>query len=421
MGAALDTGNMGVSALASSLVRLVLDARPGAEISFFIANRTAEPQVLETEDRRVSLNIINYRKSPKARPGEHLLTILLLGLLYRVCPSARARILKASSRLRALSEADFVGDIRGGDSFSEIYGFQRFFFGSFPSLMAILLGKRLVLLPQKYGPYKTSAGRAIARFILRRADRIMARDRASIALIHELLGPTAGSKKILFVPDIAFVMDRIEEPGARIEPVLPPETHPLVGININGLVWNGGYTRNNMFGLAMDYREFAHSLTSRLLDDPAVHILLTPHTFALPDHVESDNAACASLQSALREKYPGRVHLLTSEHDCFRMKGIIGRCDFFVGSRMHACIAALSQGIPTAGVAYSDKFRGVFDSVDMAHLVIDARTTSAAVAVDAIVQSFSNRAREALELKTRVAAIQQQVYDAFREMIPRPS
>ena len=40
---------------------------------------------------------------------------------------------------------------------------------------------------------------------------------------------------------------------------------------------------------------------------------------------------------------------------------------------MHACIAALSQGIPAFGIAYSDKFRGVFESVGAANLVADPR------------------------------------------------
>ena len=46
-------------------------------------------------------------------------------------------------------------------------------------------------------------------------------------------------------------------------------------------------------------------------------------------------------------------------------KAVIGQCDFFIGSRMHACIAALSQGVPCVGVAYSMKFAGVFDTVGM--------------------------------------------------------
>ena len=39
----------------------------------------------------------------------------------------------------------------------------------------------------------------------------------------------------------------------------------------------------------------------------------------------------------------------------------------------HSCIAALSQGIPTVGLAYSKKFSGVFGSIGVDDLVIDLR------------------------------------------------
>ena len=65
--------------------------------------------------------------------------------------------------------------------------------------------------------------------------------------------------------------------------------------------------------------------------------------------------------------------IVDREYDQHEIKGVIGMCDFFVGSRMHACIGALSQGIPCVGVAYSMKFRGVFESVGVADWVVDSR------------------------------------------------
>jgi polysaccharide pyruvyl transferase WcaK-like protein len=38
---------------------------------------------------------------------------------------------------------------------------------------------------------------------------------------------------------------------------------------------------------------------------------------------------------------------------------------------MHACIAALSQSIPAVGLAYSKKFHGVFESIELGENVAD--------------------------------------------------
>ena len=73
------------------------------------------------------------------------------------------------------------------------------------------------------------------------------------------------------------------------------------------------------------------------------------------------------------------------------MKGVIGQCDFFIGSRMHACIAALSQGVPCVGVAYSMKFAGVFESVGAGGWVVDGREVGNDEAVARILELYGQR------------------------------
>jgi len=53
------------------------------------------------------------------------------------------------------------------------------------------------------------------------------------------------------------------------------------------------------------------------------------------------------------------------------IKYILGMCDLFIGSRMHSCIAAISQCVPAIGLAYSKKFQGVFELVGMERFVAD--------------------------------------------------
>ena len=77
-------------------------------------------------------------------------------------------------------------------------------------------------------------------------------------------------------------------------------------------------------------------------------------------------------------------------------------CVFFIGSRMHACIAALSQGVSAGAVAYSRKFKGMFDSVGVGEVVVDARTTSADAAIDKIMKTFDERVMVLSTLSKRV-------------------
>jgi polysaccharide pyruvyl transferase WcaK-like protein len=72
-------------------------------------------------------------------------------------------------------------------------------------------------------------------------------------------------------------------------------------------------------------------------------------------------------------------------------KWLVGRCEWFCGARMHACIAALSQGIATAMIAYSDKSLGVFESVGSGDTVFDGRELEAKALLDGIVATVERR------------------------------
>ena len=72
----------------------------------------------------------------------------------------------------------------------------------------------------------------------------------------------------------------------------------------------------------------------------------------------------------LHDKYHGSLGYLSGVYDQSEIKHIIGQCDFFIGSRMHACIGAVSQNIASVSIAYSNKFRGVMETVGMDEYVI---------------------------------------------------
>jgi polysaccharide pyruvyl transferase WcaK-like protein len=423
MGAHFTTGNMGVSALAASLVKLILIARPDASITFFIAERSSKPQEIELSGEKIIIQVANTRLSPRAGFGEHILVQFLLALLYKVIPVGvfRNMIVKHNSRLRVIARADFIGDVRGGDSFSDIYGMSRFILGSIPSIITFLMGKKLVLLPQTYGPYKSRISRKVARYILSHAHIILSRDRESMDIVKEILGKKNGNKQIIFCPDVAFALDSIAPKDGDIQPFINTgKDNPVIGLNINGLLYNGGYTRNNMFNLRIDYKLFVHKLSEAFLKKTNANLLLIPHTFAAHGHVESDPDACAEVFTALAPVYKGRIQMIAGEYDQHAIKGIVGRCDFFIGSRMHACIAALSQKIPTAAVAYSKKFKGVFDSIDVGNFVIDAREAETQEAINKIIAMFEDRTRIEKILQIQIEAVQQQQLKIFQEIVEPP-
>ena len=420
LGVSFDSGNMGVSALAASLIKIIRQVRIDADISFFIGNRSSEPQYVDAPDGQIQINIVNYRLNPKAQLHKNILWIFIIACLQYLIPynPLKKMLIKSSHELSALNNSDFIGDIHGGDGLSDIYGLQRFIMGTLPDIIILLLGKRLILLPQTYGPYKSFLSQKIVRYVFKRAACIISRDKEGVEVVKKVIDAENKGINIHFCPDVAFLLDAARPGKIDIEPPVISDTDlPLIGLNVNGLLYNGGYTRDNMFGLKYDYKIFVHNLVKRLMKDTDAHILLIPHTFAPNGHVESDPDAGRDIIGNMEDAYKNRVHMVMGEHDQFALKGIIGLCDFFIGSRMHACIAALSQGIPTIGVAYSRKFAGVFESVGARDMVSDARSVDMQTAIKDICMHFQNREQLATTLKTNIEAAKKQLVDTFDKIL----
>jgi polysaccharide pyruvyl transferase WcaK-like protein len=276
----------------------------------------------------------------------------------------------------------------------------------------------LCLLPQTYGPFKHPVSKQIASWIMSHATAIMSRDEESIELVKFLTSGRSKKPLILFCPDVAFTLAPMAVDYPKIDPSLPDtQDMTLIGFNINGLMYNGGYTQDNMFGLKIDYRQFARRLTLSLLEKTTSHILLVPHTFGSPGNINSDPDACRNILEQLPINYQGRVHMVTEQYDQAELKFIIGKCDLFIGSRMHSCIAALSQSIPTFGIAYSKKFLGVFRSIGAGDWVLDGRTLDADAITGSLVDAAQNISNLKFHFKVDLASVQNKINDRFREIL----
>jgi colanic acid/amylovoran biosynthesis protein len=406
LGASLDVDNRGVLALGVSLAKLVDRALPGVRVVFLYGNETGGSRRIAGGVADLDVTVENCRMSPRSAPGRHIAVILLLALLYRVGVRGPAR---RNAWLRSVLNSHLVGEIRGGDSFSDIYGVRGFLVGCLPLLTVVILGRPFVMLPQTYGPFRNRTSRAVAGFLLRRAEELLTRDRNCIPLVAQLSGRVPK-----FCPDVAFTLEPVEpstlplSPSARL-----PQDREIIGVNISGLLYMGGYTGRNMFGLFGEYKALVDELVERLLSSTSATVLLVPHVFGS----EQEEAACAAILATAHKKYAGRVFAISGPLTEREVKWAIGRTNFFVGSRMHACIAALSQGIPAVGLAYSDKFLGVFESAGVGDAIVDLRTASNAQVIRMTLDRFARKSEFAAELASKIPPIKEEVEETFRTLL----
>lgn len=416
MGTPLTSGNRGVLALGASLLNLFWQVAPGSEFVFLLVKKDNRPASFRLGGVPHSIPVVNARRTPRTAPQHHFAWIFVMSLIYGLIPlgPVRRAIKRSTPWIKTVAEADLVGTVHGGDSFSDIYGLRRLIEIFLLEMTIVFVRGSIVQFPQTYGPYKTASSRWMARRLLRRSSIIVARDKESRQIAREL----APEHDIQLSPDVAFSLEPIRPAQIALDPPLgQPLSAPVIGLNVNGLMYNGGYTGKNMFGLKMEYRTFLPQLVEALLREHPGELWLIPHTFAPDGDVESDPESSRILRASLAPELQRRIRIVSHPYDQYEIKGVIGQCDFFVGSRMHACIAALSQGVPCVGVAYSMKFAGVFESVGMESWVVDGRKVTNDEAVARVMECFRSRQTVRTGLAARAEEARRQLRQVFRELV----
>lgn len=407
LGAGFTTKNLGVWTLASSAITSILNVYRDPNIYLLDYHLKSLSHEVRHPWGSIFVPLINIRFSKKFWLPNNILRLMLTAFLLKLVPSKSIcnRLLSKNPWLRKIQTSDFVCSIAGGDSFSDIYGLGRLFYVALPQILVIAIGKPLVLLPQTIGPFKSTIGKIVGRNILRRANKIYSRDYESIQVVRKLLNDK--QPRLEFCYDMGFILEPCIS-GDRTPPWITrkDKNAPLVGLNISGLLYIGGYKQQNMFGIKGNYRKLIHEIITYFYKEHNARIVLVPHVFGIDDNKESDVSACRRIYHEIECSPHCQVYLLGGDFNHHELKALIGKCDFFLGSRMHACIGALSQCIPAVGLAYSRKFRGVFSAIGVEDLVIDLREHDNDSAIAFINKAYKFRYELRAKLEARMPCVQ---------------
>jgi len=245
---------------------------------------------------------------------------------------------------------NLVIDIGGGDSFADIYGNRRLTQMLLMKYLTHLARKPLILAPQTFGPFRHRLSAFLARQTVRCSAITSTRDDLSTTCLREM--GFAGD--IIRASDVALRLP-YNLPAER-----PPSGPVKIGVNISGLLMSGGYTRNNMFGLKIDYSHLMRDVLRHFVNHPdGCEVHLVPHVISWQRGTLEDDYAASVL---LSNEFPS-VKVAPAFTSPSEAKSYIANMDFFMGARMHACVAAFSSGVPVVPMAYSRKFAGLFGSL----------------------------------------------------------
>jgi len=209
----------------------------------------------------------------------------------------------------------------------------------------------LILLPQALGPFENPEVSKASRELFARSTLVCARDDHSFAAVEKL----GGARDLRKYPDFTLGIRASQPDGVDL-----PEAFAAIVPN---------YRMLDKSGAAEGYIAFLKK---------AVEILQSKHlnpVFILHD-AEEDMKVIERVSS-------GRPLPVLKHPDPRVLKGMLGKATLVVGSRFHALVSSLSQGVPCIGAGWSHKYPELFRDFDSDDLLIadlnDAPKLAAAI------------------------------------------
>jgi polysaccharide pyruvyl transferase WcaK-like protein len=228
-----------------------------------------------------------------------------------------------------------------------------------------LVTRRIAGLSIGAGPLGHPSSRVFARLAVKTLNPCSVRDPLALGVLQPLSG-----KDIQVVPDPAFMLQATADTAA-MQALLDagvPAGKNLVGVSLRR--WF--HTRSNLVphkyaarlgfgrtrGQAM-MSAFTNSVAGVLTDlvtQTNAHILFMP-TYNVRH--ENDAAVCREIAG----KLPPGSHSSLCIDDPKLYKAVAGQLSVMLCGRMHPAILAAGQGTPVVGLAYNQKFFGMFSLI----------------------------------------------------------
>lgn len=317
---------------------------------------------------------------------------LILAWFWNLLHSVRinGKFLICSRKLKAFYDADIIIHL-GTNLYGEDFGIRGFIEHSKEIQLARLLKKPIVMYAESLGPFNSSFTRSIAKYLLNRVNLITLRDDVSREYLEEV-GVTV--PPIYLTADPAFLLE--PSPEKRIVEILKSENvtvgkRPVVGVILSAATNLKEKSKKSrvvvmitfVYSLARYFlpesiikavlgiikctgyfdtfqsRYVTNSEDSKLFDHITeklgVDILIIPHIHQEGIFADSDTA----MKTQGTAKHQGRINAIEKLYLSEELKGIIGKCDMLISSRMHAAIAAMAQCIPTVLIPVSQRHHGI--------------------------------------------------------------
>lgn len=231
-------------------------------------------------------------------------------------------------------------------------------------IFARIFCKSAIIYACSLGPFDYKITRCLAKYFYSRVPLLTVRESVTGDYLLKL-----GVKNAILTADLAFLMK--EKSNKKLEKI-GKNLSPFVGISVKCF-----YARQ-----LPNYEQAIVEAINYINSKMGINVLIIPHG-------DDDKISSEEIFQVVKNS---RTHILQGDYSPQEIRTIIAKSEFFVGSRIHACISALCSGVPTIIFVPARDHRGtgimrLFDMEDFAVPV----SSGSRVIISLLEKNYKNR------------------------------
>ena len=291
------------------------------------------------------------------------------------------QILKKEISLKLISDSDLVivcgGGFLGGKKFDSLMHLFQIDANTKYNDNVILMGNSIE-------PINNIFLKNYTEKILKKVKFLMARE----SITYDYLNTFLDSNKFSLIPDLAFMLEDKYKSFKEINNFKKDKKY-IVGITVRN--WNFPNSNGNM----EKYINVIKNVIVNYVERSSAGFVFIPQVIV--NHANDINVA-KEIKKILPEHIKKSFLIIEDDLSPLEIKSLIGNMNYFIGTRMHSNIFALSMKVPTLAISYEMKTNGIMNMLDLDDYIVSIDSISE----NELITKFDNLISNSVEIKNKL-------------------
>lgn len=318
--------------------------------------------------------------------------------LFLFMKISKKKVIEKEESLSILDNSDLIivcgGGFLGGKKYDSLMHL-------FQIYLDTLFNKPVIVMGTSIEPIKKKTIKHFTEKVLKRVDFVFAREK----ITYDYLSKFLDNEKFALIPDMAFMLDNEEfnlEELVKIE----KENNYVFGITVRK--WNFPNLNIPSSQAMSNYKTSIANAMEKYIVEKNAYFIFVPQVIVKNGN---DTDVAKNIKNLLPEQIQGNFIILDNDLSPLQIKGMIGKFNYFIGTRMHSNIFTTSMRVPTVAIAYEKKTNGIMETVGLEDYVVEIDDITSEKLIEKIDKMIKNKDIIKDKLNTKIEAIRNEIME----------